>query len=190
MSKEKTTISQIEFSRMCGMSKQAVGKAIKLGNIAIATRKGVKKVHLNHKITQLYLEKKRAEASLTGTSVIISTPSPGSGEENGETDSLVSLQQQKTVEEIGKIKADRKLKELKYEIEEGKLIEKDTLGAVIFQYLDALNINMLEFPDMIIDTLIDKVKSGSTRGECIEFMRKDISKAIVSTKTQINERLK
>jgi len=70
------------------------------------------------------------------------------------------------------------------------LIVKDTVAAVLFQYIDALNINMLDVPDMIIDSVIDKVSAGASRGDIIKLMRDMIRKAIVNTKKQIKDRLK
>lgn len=185
MARSKSIISQTEFAQLCGLTKQAITKAMKVKSVKIVTIKGMKKIDFGHKVTQLYYQNQLAKLSLKNKPA-----PPASKGDSGEDGEIISLQAQKTIEEIGKIKADRRLKELKLDFEKGKLIDKETLGAVLFQYIDALNINMLDIPDMLIDVLIDKVKAGSSRGDMIKHMRDYIQGKIVSTKTQIKERMK
>ena len=181
-----STITQTELARIVGTNRQNVYKAIKDGHIHTKKIKGKKVVVLTHELTQLWIEKQSSK----NKNAVKQQSSVSSSPKNGSKEDLSSLQREKTLEEIGKIKADRRLKELKYSREREDLIEKKNLAAVIFQYLDALNINMLDVPDMIIDTMIDKVKSGSARGDLIKIMRDMIQKEIVNTKEQIKERLK
>jgi len=179
-------ITQIEFAKLTGASKQAVYKAINAGKIKTAKVKGKKRVVLNDPITQLWYEiqvAKNIKAPLQGKlepKETITDPAI----------TLMSLQRQKIIEEIGKTKADKQLKQLQLQQKRETLIEKDTVAAVLFQYMDALNINMLDMPEMIIDTVLDKVKAGASRGDIIEIMRKSIRKSIKTTKTQIKGRLK
>jgi len=193
----KSIISQSEFASLCNVSRNAILKAIKAGHIMTVKRSNIKKVHFDHEVTQAYLRKQQAKIKNRSNNSTIPQETSKSGKKDKNSAShgrnqvtLQSLQQEKVEEEIKKIRSDRKLKDLKLEEKRGDLIEKDTLGAIVFQYLDALNMNMLEYPDMIIDSLIDKVKSDQTRGELIQFMRKGLERSIVDTKTQITDRLK
>lgn len=176
-------ITQTELARLSGATKQAVYKARRSGYI---TTKKVKKrlmVVFDDDLTQLWYEKqvaKNAEAPLQ--------PKP-EGKSTAKV-TLVGLQEEKTLEEIGRIRADKRLKELQLQQKRDELIPKDTVAAVLFQYLDALNINMLDVPEMIIDTVMDKVSAGASRGDIIKIMRDNIRRSIVNTKTQIKERLK
>ena len=170
-------IKQIKLARIAGVPRYTISKAVKAGRIAVTTDTPPK-VDLDNELTQLWLEKqiaKKAKAPLQGKA----DPSIG----------LLTLHREKLEQEIGKIKADKKLKELQYAQKRDTLIEKDTVAAVLFQYLDALNINALDMPEMVIDTILDKVKAGASRGDIIEIMRGFIHKAIVTTKSQIKDRL-
>lgn len=179
-------ITQKEFSDLTGTSRQAVSKAIKAGHVKVKMIQKKRKVVLDDPLTQLWYEKqisKNAEAPLQGKQSTSEKPVSNKNE-------LVNLQRDKIIEEIGKIKAERKLKELKFAKEREDLIEKETIAAVLFQYINALNINMLDIPEMVVDTMIDKVKAGVERGALIKIMRDKIQKPIVNTKNQIKERLK
>lgn len=171
-------ITQIELARLSGVTRQVVSKAIRAGHIKVNRKR---KVIFDDDLTQLWFQKQRSKN--------VETPLKQEPEAVPSVN-LITLQQQKIIEEIGKIRADKKLKELQYTQKRDTLIEKDTVAAVLFQYIDALNINMLDIPDMIIDTILDKIKAGATRGDVIEIMRKSIRKSIVNTKKQIKERLK
>ena len=178
-----STISQIEFSRLAGTNRQVVWKAVRAGHIKVNKKR---KVVFDDPITQLWYEKqvaKNVKAPLQGES-------ESKEDVNRPTTSLISLQWEKLEQEIGKIEADKRLKQLQYSQKRDTLIEKDTVAAVLFQYIDALNINMLDVPDMIIDSVIDKVSAGASRGDIIKLMRDMIRKAIVNTKKQIKDRLK
>ena len=176
-------ITQIELSRISGASKQVIYKAIKAKKIKVNTKR---KVIFDAESTQAWLEGQIAKNTKTPQQ---SMSEPKEPESRPET-SLLNLQREKILEEIGKIRADKKLKELQYTQKRDTLIEKDTVAAVLFQYIDALNINMLDVPDMIIDTILDKIKAGVTKGDVIEIMRKSIRKSIIATKRQIKERIK
>lgn len=176
-------ITQTELARIVGTSRQTVYKAIRSGYVKVNRKR---KVVFDHDLTQLWYQKqvaKNVDAPLQGKSEAKSG-------ESRPVETLVNLQREKTLEEIGRIKADRRLKELLYKQKRDVLIPKDTVAAVLFQYLDALNINMLDIPDMIIDSVIDKVKADASRGDIVEIMRDAIRKPIVNTKRQIKERLK
>ncbi len=177
-----STISQIEFSRICGTSKQSVYKAIKAGKVKVNK---ARKVVFDDDLTQAWYQSMVAKKSAASVGTRLPTKD---GEKSKIT--IISLTEQKIIQEIGKIRADKKLKELQLSIKRSQVIEKETTAAVLFHYLQALNINMLDMPDMVMDTLIDKIKSGKTRGELIKVMRDAIKKAIVSTKKQLKERLK
>lgn len=200
-------ITQKEFAKLCGVTPQAVGKAVKAGLIKTDKKR---KINLTHSVTKLYIKSQKNNQKKANQSTKTTTPQKktdkkkpkkqidkeikaASSEEKKTTTEvidLVALQREKTIEEIGRIKAERQLKELKLQHERETLIKKDTIGMVLFQYLDALNLNMLNVPEMIIDSLIDKIKSGANRGSLIKIMRKMIQKEIKSTKKQITERLK
>lgn len=176
-------ITQVELSRLAGTTRQVVSKAIRVGHIRVNRKR---KVIFDHDLTQLWYQKqvaKNTEAPLQGKT----EAKPGDGKP---VDTLINLQREKILEEIGKIRADKRLKELQYSQKRDILIEKDTVAAVLFQYIDALNINMLEVPDMIIDTVIDKISAGANRGDIIKIMRDSIQKSIVNTKKQVKERLR
>lgn len=170
-------IKQIKLARIAGVPRYTISKAVKAGSIAV-TSDTPPKIDLDSELTQLWLEKqiaKKANAPLQGKS------DPAIG--------LIALHREKLEQEIGKIKADKRLKELQYAQKRDTLIEKETVAKVLFQYLDALNISMLDVPDMIIDSVIDKVSAGAPRGDIIKLMRDMIQKSIVATKKQIKDRL-
>ncbi len=176
-------ITQTELARIAGTSRQTVYKAIRSGYVKVNRKR---KVVFDNDLTQLWYQiqvAKNAEAPLQGKSQAKS----GDGKP---VETLINLQREKILEEIGRIRADKRLKELQYKQRRDILIPKDTVAAVLFQYLDALNINMLDIPDMIIDSIIDKVKADASRGDIVELMRDAIRKPIVNTKKQIKERLK
>ena len=176
-------VSQVEFSRLSGVTRQVVSKAIRAGHIKVNRKR---KVVFDNDLTQLWYEKqiaKNAKAPLQSKS---NSKKPESKPATG----LISLQCEKILEEIGKIRADKRLKELQYQQKRDTLIEKDTVATILFRYLDALNINMLDLPEMIIDTVIDKISAGATRGDIIKLMRDSIRKSIINTKKQIKGRLK
>lgn len=176
-------ITQIELSRISGASKQVIYKAIKAKKIKVNSKR---KVVFDNESTQAWLEDQIAKNIKAPQQKISDKKNP----ESEPATSLISLQREKILEEIGKIRADKRLKELQYQQKRDSLIEKDTVAAVLFQYIDALNISMLDVPDMIIDTVIDKVSAGGPRGDIIKIMRDSIRKSIVNTKKQIKERLK
>lgn len=173
-------IRQIDLARFCGTSKQVVRAAIKAGHIKINEKN--RKVVFDDPLTQLWLQKQVAKNA--------KAPLQGKSDKNSPAAGLISLQREKIMEEIGKIRADKKLKELQYTQKRDTLIEKDTVAAVLFHYLDALNINLLDVPEMIIDTVMDKISAGASRGDIIKIMRDSIRKAIKTTKAQIKQRLK
>jgi len=176
-------ITQVELSRLAGTTRQAVSKAIRAGHVKVNRKR---KVIFDHDLTQLWYQKQIAKNAEAPEQAVSGKKIP----EGREPESLISLQREKILEEIGKIRADKRLKELQYSQKRDVLIEKDSVAVVLFQYVDALNINMLEMPDMVVDTLMDKISAGATRGDIIKIMRDSIQKTILSTKQQIKERLK
>lgn len=183
MPKKHSIISQIELAMLTGTTKQTVNKAINAGHVQVNSKR---KVIFDHDLTQLWYQKQISRNKNQETSL----KKADGHTENVKKVNLVSLQQQKTIEEIGRIKAERRLKELKFERERGDLIEKQSVASVLFQYLDALNTNMLTVPDMVVDIMIDKIKAGAERGDLIKIMRDAASREIKNTKKAIRERLK
>lgn len=178
----KSTLSRTEFMKICGgVTRQALYKAINAGHVKLNSKN---RVLFEDPTTQRYYEKQIAKRAAPGNGNNTTCGYNDAGEE------VLTLEHQKLIEEVGRLKADRELKELKLAQGRDESINRGTFGAVIFHYIDALNINMLNTPDMIIDTLIDKVKSGSTRGDMIKYMRNIIQNEIKSTKKQVKERLK
>jgi len=203
MSQQEEVLTQSKFAEMCGVTRQSIQKAIKKKYVITVKRGRFNMIHFNHEVTQAYLIKKQAE---TGTwskpahqdqkqpKTRKTAKKPGKNQQKAAEkvspeDSLQELQRKKVLQEIRKIQADASLKELKVEEQKGLLIEKETLGAIVFQYLDALNMNMLEYPEMVIDTLIDNVKSGKSRGDISLDLRKGIESMIKKTKAQIIDRI-
>ena len=164
-----------------------VNKAIRAGHIKTRNSAKGKKVVFDDQLTQLWFEKQTAKASIKAPI------QPKSGQKQTTEvgkNNLATLQQRKTLEEIRRITADADLKELKYAKERGDLIEKNTIASVLFHYIEALNINMLTLPDMIIDSVIDRVKADASRGDIIKVMRDRITVEIKNTKKSVKERLK
>lgn len=181
-----STITQTELASLVGVNRQNVFKAIKDGHIHTKKVKGKKKIVLNHELTQLWIETQSSK----NKNAVKQQSSGQSSSKNTSKDDLISLQREKTIEEIARIKAERRLKELKYSREREELIEKKGTGMIVFKYLDAFNMNMLDIPEIIIDTMIDKIKSKASRGDMIKIIRDMISKEIKNTKNSIKERLK
>ena len=176
-------ITQIELSRISGASKQVIYKAIKAKKIKVNAKR---RVVFDAESTQAWLEDQIAKNAKAPQQGMSKPKEP----EAGPATTLISLQREKILEEIGKIRADKRLKELQYTQRRDTLIEKDTVASTLFQFIDALNLNLLDMPEMIIDTVLDKIKAGATRGDIIEIMRNFVRKSIRSTKAQIKQRLK
>ena len=168
---------------MSGASKQVIYKAIKAKKIKVNIKR---KVVFDAESTQAWLEGQIAKNTKAPQQGMSKPKEP----KTEPATTLISLQREKILEEIGKIRADKKLKQLQYTQKRDTLIEKDTVAAVLFQYIEALNINMLDLPEIVVDTVIDKIKAGGTRGDVIEIMRGAVRKSILSTKTQIKQRMK
>jgi len=160
-------VTQSVFAKLAGVTRQSVAAAIKCKSLV---RNKNSKIDTEHELSQKYLIR------------------CGVDDATGET--KASYAEQKIKEEIGKIKADRQLREIKIEKEKDILIEKDRVARVLFGYLDALNTNLLDAPETMIDYITDKVKSGAKKGELVKYMRDAIGQEIKSTKKQIQKRLK
>ena len=183
MGKQQSIITQVEFARVCGVSRQLVGAAVKNGKIKVNRKR---KIIFDDPLNILWLENHQVKNLQPNASQAKSEKSkPQELRRKGK-----SLAEIKIEEEIRKIRADIRLKDLKYSQSRGELIEKDKLATVLFKYLDALNIAVLDTPDMIIDMLIDGVKAGLPRGDLIKLMRDKLQAPISSTKRQIKERLR
>lgn len=209
--KKNTTMTQTEFAKLCGVSLSAIGKAIRTGLIPKKIVNGRAAVDFGSEITKAYLEKQKANiddrtkytpktkaqrarwsdsANANPLKDIDAALDAALNTSEPKRINLTELQRQKVEEEIKKIKADRRLKELKYEEEKGRLIEKETLGSVLFEYLNALNINILDLAESTYDTVKDMVLGGSSRGEIVKYQRDSAKRFVVDTKSQIEERLK
>lgn len=197
---KQNLMTQTAFAKICGVSRPAVAKSLKSGTIAKVVVRGTNMVDFDHPMTKIYYEKQinsiedRSKYVSRGkTAKKQPKNSPDVKKKTTQKSNLTDLQQlqrEKVEEEIKKIKADRRLKELKYEEERGRLIEKETVAAVLFQYLDALNINMLDLGESTYDTVKDMVLSGAKRGDVIKYQREIAKRFIVDTKAQINGRIK
>ena len=200
-------IRQIDFANMAGVTRQHVSLAIKRGKIVVNDERHIvfdanltqmwfkdqvakNGVQLKEKLTvetkPVIKPKKVLEVKNFVQKIDDVTPPRVKQVPSDDDKTLLEI---KTEQEIRRIKADVQLKELKYSVERGDLVEKKKLAYVLFKYLDALNLAMLDFPEMIIDELIDKIKSGMDRGELIKFMRDHLGETISRTKRQVKERI-
>ena len=193
-------IRQIDFADMTGTSRQNVYKGIKKGMIKVNAERNV---IFDDPTTQIWYKDKLQKNGIQLAQQIKAVEQPTQKpqksfkpkkniaviENNQVPDSDKSLVEVKLEQEIRKLKADVRLKKLKYSVERGDLIEKKKLAHVLFRYLDALNLAMLDFPEMIIDELIDKIKSGMDRGELIKLMRDHLGETIKRTKIQVKDRI-
>ena len=116
----KSLITQKEFTELTDITKQTLYKAINAGNVKVTKNR---QVIFNDPATVMYFNKQIARKA----------------KRNGDGDvlkaELGSLEEQKLREEVGRIKADRKLKELKLEQGRDESIHKETVGAVLFYYI-------------------------------------------------------
>lgn len=185
----KSIIAQTDLVKLTGATKQAVNKAINAGRIKTKKVGKKKKVVLDDPLTELWCEQQKAK-NLTPPVVNQTKKTKLADEDEQATENLTNLAIIEKKEKIKEIISKRRLNDLKLKVAREDLIEKDSVAAVLFQYLSAFNNNILDKPDMIIDTMIDKIKAGSERGELIKAMRDDLQKIIKKTKDQIKERLK
>lgn len=170
-------LSQVGLANLCGVSKQVVNAAIRKKKIAINAKR---KVILYDPLTQKWIEGQGCRLALEEE---VATTAPESTE-------AISLAKIKVQEEIKKIRSDIRLKDLKFEQQRSVLIEKEPTATAVFLYLDALNISMLDLPEMVVDVVIDKIKAGAGRGDIIKIMRGMIKTEIENTKKHVIERLK
>lgn len=158
-------ITQVELGKLLGVDKNIISQAIRAGNL----NKGHNsQVDLNDPLTQQFMIRR--------------------GEMFKPNDRPLS--QRKTEAEIIKLELDHTIRKIKIDQMEGKLIDKSQVAKVLFYYLEALNINLLETPGVMIDKLTDMVKSGAKRATLEDYIRDIISREINSTKKQIVDRLK
>lgn len=178
-------ISQTELANLCGVSRQLVHKAIKSKHIKVNSKK---KVIFDDPLTKLWYENHVVKNGNNHTQVS-AEPKPESSIKNKKPSRRKPLAEIKIEEEISKIRADIRLKNLQYENKRGVLIEKEPTAKAAFLYLDALNIAMLDMPEMVADIIIDKIKSGASRSSIIKIMRDMVKTEIVNTKKHVVARL-
>ena len=182
MANSNTIMTQIEFARICCVSKQLVASAIKSKKITV---NGKRKVIFNDPLTKMWMDKKLAGKAVPSEKVVTAT--------NGASGKKVVVEKPlaeiKLEEEIRKIQADIKLKDLSYSQKRNELIDREHVAGVLFSFLDALNINILAAPDTMADVLVDRIKSGSSKADIVEYMRDVLGSEIRNTKEQIKNRL-
>lgn len=158
-------MTQTAFAKMVGVEKQQITRSIKEG---VLSKGENSQIDLSDPLTQQFMLRR--------------------GEMFKPDDR--SLAQRKTEAEIIKLELDHTIREIKIDQMKNKLIDKAQVAKVLFYYLEALNINLLEAPGVMIDKVIDMVKSDAKRAAVEDYIRDIISREINSTKKQIIDRLK
>lgn len=196
MAKKTNKISQAELARLAHCSPQVVYKAKQSGKLAVDKRG---RIIFTDPVTQLWLNQKLVDGGHPYSPAVVQSEPEGGNEgvapggAKGKSASLAvnkPLVQIKIEEEIRRIKSDTMLKELRYAVQRGELIEKKRLGDVLFKYLDALNSALLDIPDMTIDMLTDMIMAGRDRGAVVQYLRDAIGAEIRNTKKQIKGKIK
>ncbi|MHA1379325.1 MAG: hypothetical protein ACTSRG_13155 [Candidatus Helarchaeota archaeon] len=85
-----------------------------------------------------------------------------------------------------------KYKKLELEVQEleGSLIDRELIASTCFDYLSALNINMLDSPQGFVDEMESAILNELPRSEKIKILTKPITEAIELTISQVEKKLK
>lgn len=156
-------MTQRDFARMFGLSSVQVSNLVRDGLLDRDPKGGVNFTGPN---TKRYIESLADVSENTG-----------------------SLDDIKKSKEIEKLTEEIKKRKLDYAEKSGELIDREKVATSLFHYLDALNTNMLDLPDLMIEQIVENVKAGIPKKDVVEFMKDQISNEIKSTKAQIIDRL-
>lgn len=187
-------VSQTEFAKMTGRTRQAISQRTKRGSL-VATASG--KIDTKNPINAQFLMEIEEERAITNPPEIKKTP-PGESKENPDHPAQ-SKQEPNPPNALMKNAASAKqgqevLKYKKLELElkalQGELIRRDLVADVCFGYLSALNINIMEFPQSFLDELEGAIINKSTRSTKMEIVTRPICEAITQAISQIEKTLR
>lgn len=165
-------VTQKEFAEMVGVSKQAIGKLIRKGNIPVDDRR---RIDTEDEICQRYLKKKAAAPGFKPR-----TPPP-------EDD----LPPDRTQLELRKLAADAQYRELKNAQMEGRLVAREAVISGVWNPIETFLVRILsDGAKTISKTVFHLVKSNGTREEVELAIRDELTSFIVPMKESIQKALK
>lgn len=179
-------VSQTEFAKMTGRSRQAISQRVKAGSlVALANRK----IDTEDKINASFLHEVAEDEEIKN----------GVNQNQNNSDSENSNGSVKPLDILSKNASDAKrgqevLKYKKLEIEvktlQGELIRKDLVADTCFGYLSALNINIMETPQSFLDELEGVIINKGSRSSKMDIVTRPICDAIEQAIKQIERTLK
>ncbi|GHU28957.1 hypothetical protein FACS1894164_21280 [Spirochaetia bacterium] len=200
-----------EFSRHCGVSDPAIAKAIKTGTVIINSA-GM--VDPDNTINIKYWEKQRraGKVAVSRSAKTKDIPHPGKtpevyvddyelAERAGVPRRLLKMTLRELVSNYRDIENIRDYvkilrdltasdeKEIKIQERRSQLIEKDYVVAQVFQYLDVLMRQLLEFPESVADGIVSSVQSQglAARHDVISTLGKGLARIISDSKDHITK---
>jgi len=184
------TVTQTKFAELAGRSRSAIWQNIKRGTLNLNS---IKKLDTEDPLNKKYLKDIEDEKNYVAPDYSESEKSNNeldnkdTPEKNKNSDPLVngSLQAKRGQEVLKFRKLELELKEL-----EGKLIRKDLVASACFDYLAALNINIMEMPQSFLDEFESATLNESPRVVKMDILTKPICDAISLAISQIEKKLK
>jgi hypothetical protein len=206
-------VKQAEFARICGVAPSVISRKIKNGTLI---RNAAGFLDTDNPVNSRYASKRRlnstdkALAAVDGEGAKKPTPIDFSAISDFEISEYAGLPQRLlglTIRELvikfrGMDGMDRYVKMLKdlsaadertQKVQERRLqlVEKDFVVARLFQYLDVLMRQILEYPESAVDGIISLVQAegGAARQEVSRTMENGLSRIIRDSKDQIIKEL-
>ena len=212
-------VNQSEFASKCGISRQRVHALVVSGKIHLTPSK---KIDLDSQEVAEYIKRHNEEAvknpkALQGgkkgktqsTKKKIKkqhekTNMPQVDDdirEKLEPDNIIDLENvmeeygldmAKKIVDIRNKETDTRNKHMKLQIQRGKLFERETVGNMLFGYLESMNKRILDAPENYIDTVIAIVEREGKEGrqKIIDMINNQSSLAIKACKTGIISTIK
>lgn len=176
-------ISQTKFAEITGRTRQAVWQKIQRGTL-VALPNG--QLDTENPINAQVIADIELEKSIKKNVENYSDTSKNNPEKPPEDPLAASAANAKRGQDV------LKFKKLQLEVDEleGSLIRRDRVANVCFDYLSALNINIMESPQSFLDELEGAIINKSSRAKKMEIVTKPICEAIETAITQVEKKLK
>lgn len=171
-------VNQSEFARMVKTSRSNINQYVKRGAIVVtASGKIDTEDKVNKQVIQEITERIRLKSE---PNVIPTKKDMDSGKLSD------SASHAKRAQEVLKYK---KL-EMEVKLLQGELVRKDAVGDACFEYLGALNLNIMEMPQSFLDELEGSILNKESRLKKMEIVTKPICEAINAAINQVEKKLK
>jgi len=110
-------------------------------------------------------------------------------DEDGKPKSKVPLGQQKLYLEVEILKGKNEKQKLENRKARADLVEMESLCFTVFNYLSALNKNILEMPLSFVDEFKSAQLAGKSKSDLIDILRKPISASIADTVSDVKKEI-